>query len=98
MWRIPAERIFPARRQTQKMCIVDLNSILAGIAARMRPIVGDKLAVRTRLDPNLASVHADPKQLDWLFVSMAADAYDGMPGGGELAIATANVELKPASA
>jgi CheY-like chemotaxis protein len=80
------------------MCIVDLNSILAGIAARIQPIVGDKLVVGTRLDPNLASVHADPKQMDWLFVNMAADAYDGMREGGELAITTANVELKPASA
>jgi CheY-like chemotaxis protein len=81
------------------MCtVVDLNSILAGIAARIRPIVGDKLEVRTRLDPNLACVNADPKQMDWLFVNMAADAYNGMPSGGELAITTANVELKPASA
>jgi two-component system, cell cycle sensor histidine kinase and response regulator CckA len=98
MWRIPAERIFPARRQTLKMCIVDLNSILAGIAARIQPIVGDKLVVSTRLDLNLASVHADPKRMDWLFVNMVADAFDGIPGGGELAITTANVELKPASA
>jgi CheY-like chemotaxis protein len=29
---------------------------------------------------------------------MAADAYDGMPGGGEVSITTANVELKPGSA
>jgi CheY-like chemotaxis protein len=80
------------------MCIVDLNSILAGIAARIRPIVGDKLVVITRFDPNLAGVHADPKQMDWLFVNMAADAYDGMRVGGELAMTTANVELNPTSA
>jgi CheY-like chemotaxis protein len=80
------------------MCIVDLNSILAGIAARIGPIVGDKVAVTTQLDPNLASVQADSKQMDWLFVNMAADAFDGMPGGSELTITTANVELKPASA
>jgi two-component system, cell cycle sensor histidine kinase and response regulator CckA len=81
------------------MCtVVDLNSILAGITARLQSVVGDKLVVRTGFDPNLASVNADPKQMDWLFVNMAADAYDGMPGGGELAITTANVELKPASA
>ena len=78
--------------------LVDLNSILTGIIARMRSIAGDKLILRTQLDPNLASVNVDPKEMDWLFVNMAADAYDGMPGGGELLIKTANVELKPASA
>ncbi len=87
------------RRLTQKMCtLVDLNSILAGIATRIRPIVGDKLVLGTRLDPNLARIKGDPKQIDWLFANLAADACDGMPGGGELLITTANVELKPGSA
>jgi len=81
-----------------KMCtLVDLNSILAEIAARIRPIVNDKLVLRTQLDPNLARVKADPKQMDWLFVNLAADAYDGMRRGGELVITTANVELNPSS-
>jgi CheY-like chemotaxis protein len=87
------------RRLTQKMCtLVDLNSILAGIAARIRPIAGDKFALGTRLDPNLARVKGDPKQIDWLFANLASDACDGMPAGGELLITTANVELNPGSA
>jgi CheY-like chemotaxis protein len=87
------------RRLTQKMgTLVDLNSILAGIAARIRPIVGDKFVIGTRLDPKLARVKGDPKQIDWLFANRASDACDGMPGGGELRFTTANVELNPGSA
>lgn len=99
MRRIPrGKRAWRAKRLLRMCTVADLNSILAGIAARIQPIAGDKLVVRTGFDPNLASVNADPKQMDWLFVNMAADAYDGMRDGGELAITTANVELKPASA
>src|SRR5271155_347338 len=80
------------------MCTpVDLNSILAEIAARIRPIVSDRFVLRTQLDPNLARIQADLKQMDWLFVNLAADAYDGMRTGGELVITTANVELNPSS-
>ncbi len=87
------------RRLTQTMCtLVDLNSVLAGIAARIRPIVGDKFVLATRLDPNLERIKGDPKQIDWLFANLAADACDGMPGGGELLITTANVQLNPGSA
>lgn len=87
------------RPLTQKMCIlIDLNSVLAGIATRIRPIVGDKLVLGTRLDSNLARIKGDPKQIDWLFTNLAADACDGMPGPGELLITTANVELNPGSA
>ena len=87
------------RRLTQKMCtLVDLNSILSAIAARTRPIVGDKFVLGTRLDPNLARVKGDPKQIDWLFANLATDACEGMPGGGKLLITTANVELNPGSA
>jgi CheY-like chemotaxis protein len=86
------------RRPTQKMStLVDLNSILAEIVTRIRFRVGEKLVLETRLDPNLALIKADPKQMDWLFVNLTADAYDGMPEGGELIITTANVELKPGS-
>lgn len=77
--------------------LVDLNSILGEIAARIRPIVSDRFVLRTQLDPNLACIKADPKQMDWLFVNLAADAYDGMRSGGELVITTANVELNPSS-
>jgi len=87
------------RSLTQKMCtLVDLNSILSAIAARTRPIVGDKFVLGTRLDPNLARVKGDPKQIDWLFANLATDACEGMPGGGKLLITTANVELNPGSA
>ena len=87
------------RRLTQKMCtLVDLNSILSAIAARTRPIVGDKFVLGTRLDPNLARVKGDPKQIDWLFANLATAACEGMPGGGKLLITTANVELNPGSA
>jgi len=72
---------------------VDLNSILSEVAARISEVAEDKLRLETRLDPNLSWIQADPKQIDWLFVNLAADAYDGMPDGGTLAIRTSNVEL-----
>jgi len=72
---------------------VDLNLILGEVATRIAEVAQDKLRLETHFDPNLSCIEADPKQIDWLFVNLAADAYDGMPDGGVLVLRTSNVEL-----
>jgi len=78
--------------------LLDLNTVITRFASRVRPVAGDKAALRTQLDPNLGPIVADAKIIDWLLVNLAADAYDVMPSGGELLISTANVDLDESAA
>jgi CheY-like chemotaxis protein len=78
--------------------LIDLNAAISHFAERLRPKAGDRTSVRMELDPNSGKIAADPEQVDWLLVNLVADAYDGLPGGGEVTITTANVELNPTTA
>jgi two-component system, cell cycle sensor histidine kinase and response regulator CckA len=78
--------------------LIDLNAAITHFAERLRPKAGDRTSVRMELDPSSGKIAAALQQVDWLLVNLVADAYDGMPGGGELTITTANVELNPTSA
>lgn len=77
---------------------MDLNAAIAAFARRVRPVAGERAVLRMQLDSNLDLIAADRKVIDWLFVHLAADAYDAMPGGGELVVSTANLELDETSA
>ena len=78
--------------------LIDLNAAIIHFAERLRPKAGDRTSVRMELDPNSGKIAAGPEQVDWLLVNLVADAYDGLPGGGEVTITTANVELNPTTA
>ena len=78
--------------------LIDLNAAITHFAERLRPKAGDRTSVRMELDPNSGKIAAGPEQVDWLLVNLVADAYDGLPGGGEVTITTANVELNPTTA
>ena len=78
--------------------LMDLNAAITAFAKRVRPVAGDRAVVRTILDPHLSLIPADRKIIDWLFVNLTADAYDSMPGGGEIVVTTSNHELEETSA
>jgi two-component system, cell cycle sensor histidine kinase and response regulator CckA len=78
--------------------LIDLNAAITHFAERLRPKAGDRTSVRMELEPSSGKIEAGLGQVDWLLVNLVADAYDGMPGGGELTISTANVELNQTSA
>jgi CheY-like chemotaxis protein len=78
--------------------LIDLNATINHFAKRLRPMAGDRASVRMELDPNSGQITADPEQIDWLLLNLVTDVYDGMSGGGELTITTANIDLDPSSA
>jgi len=72
---------------------VDINAVITDLTGLLRVVVGERLVVRTKLDPKLGRINADSRQIGWVFINLAISAYDAMPVGSELLISTSNIEL-----
>jgi len=82
-----------SRKQVLEPKILDLNTVVEGVAPMLRRLIGEDVELLTRLAPDLGHVEADPGQLTQIIVNLAVNARDAMPGGGRLTIETDNVEL-----
>jgi len=78
------------RRQTLRPKVVSVNEIVEDCAGLLHRVLGEDVALRTKLDSTVANVLADPGQLGQVLMNLAVNARDAMPGGGELRIETAN--------
>jgi CheY-like chemotaxis protein len=84
-----------SRKQVLEPQVVDLNVLVAETARMLRPLLGEDVKVVTRLDPALGRARVDPAQIDQVLMNLAVNARDAMPGGGTLALETANLKGRP---
>ncbi len=82
-----------SRKQALQPRVVSLNVVVGEMDAMLRRLVGEHIAVRTHLDPELGSVKVDPGQFQQVVMNLAVNARDAMPDGGKLTIETQNVTL-----
>jgi PAS domain S-box-containing protein len=81
-----------ARRQTLDPKATDLNRLVAGLEELVRRTVGPDVQVECTAAQGLWTTRVDPSQLENSLLNLCINARDAMlPGGGRLAIATANV-------
>jgi CheY-like chemotaxis protein len=85
-----------ARRQSLRPEKIDVNALVGNIGLLLRRTLGEAIALRLELDGPLWPVMADAAQLEAALVNLATNARDAMPKGGQLDIATRNVELDAA--
>ena len=81
-----------ARRQTLKPQVVDLNSVVRNLTVFLDKVIGSDVEIQLRLD-DLKPVHADPTQIEQVFMNLCLNARDDMPSGGRLLIESEMVEL-----
>ena len=91
--RLTRQLLAFSRRQVLRAEVLDLNAVVRGIDALLRPLIGDTITLTLALDPQLGRVRADPSQLEQVIMNLVANARDAMPSGGRLRIESANVEL-----
>jgi len=82
-----------SRKQIVEPRALDINSVVMNIEKLLRRMIGDDIELKTVLCESPWTVRMDPRQLDQVITNLAINARDAMPGGGRLAIETANVEL-----
>ncbi len=87
-----------SRQQMLEPTTLDLNQVVAGMERMLRRLVGEEIELSLLTSHTLGTTFADPGQIEQILMNLVVNARDAMPGGGKVAIETANVELDAAYA
>ena len=87
-----------ARREVVRPRPLDLNDLVAGMEQMLSGAIGDHLTLVVQPAADLPPVTCDPGQIEQLLLSLALNARDAMPDGGELVIDTARYPLPSGTA
>jgi len=77
-----------SRRQPARPEIVDLNEIVARLAGLLGRLLGERIAVETKLGPGAVTIRVDQSHLEQVVMNLAVNARDAMPDGGVLMLGT----------
>jgi two-component system cell cycle sensor histidine kinase/response regulator CckA len=86
-----------SRRQTLRPEVLNLNDQLYDLSMLLKRLLGERVALDLSHGRDLWFVKADVNQFEQVVVNLAVNARDAMPGGGKLAIRTANVTASEAA-
>ncbi len=87
-----------ARRELNRPELLNVNDVVSGVENVLRRTLGEHVEFVKSLASDLPSVRADPGQLEQIFLNLAVNSRDAMPGGGRLLVETAVVDLDGAYA
>jgi signal transduction histidine kinase/CheY-like chemotaxis protein len=84
------------RKQMLKPQVLNLNTLVAQVAALLPPVLGVDIQLKLELEQDLDSIKADSSQLEQVMMNLVFNARDAMPNGGQLTIRTENAFLDEA--
>lgn len=82
-----------SRKRALQPEVLDVNEVVDGINALLHRVIGEDVALVTRLAAEPSPVRLDSGQIQQILMNLAVNARDAMPDGGTLTIETANVKL-----
>ena len=82
-----------SRQQVLNPEVLDLNVVVSELDKVLPQMLGEDIAVVTRLDPALRRVRVDRGQMEQIIMNLAVNSRDAMPKGGRFEIETQNIEL-----
>mgnify|MGYP002622787790 CR=1 FL=1 len=83
-----------SRKQVLQPRALDLNAVLGNVHRLPHRVLESNIEMRVSLAPDLASIYADPVQVEQVLLNLAVNARDAMADGGRLVIETANADLE----
>jgi len=72
---------------------VNVSSLIERMAGMLQRLIGERIRLSARCEPELWTVMADPGQLEQVLVNLVVNARDAIDGYGEITITTRNVVL-----
>jgi PAS domain S-box-containing protein len=84
-----------SRRRVLLPKVLNINTLVAKVERLLRRLIGEDIDLVTTLDAEPPFVLLDPAEIEQLVMNLAVNARDAMPQGGQLTIATENVEIPP---
>jgi PAS domain S-box-containing protein len=82
-----------SRKQVLQPAVVNLNGVVADLEPMLHRLIGEDVAIATRLAVTLDQVKVDRGQIEQVIVNLVVNARDAMPDGGRLTVETANATL-----
>lgn len=82
-----------SRQQVMTPKYLDMNALLQELVGMLHRVIPKHIETRFTPGQKLGTVHADPVQLEQVFLNLCLNARDAMPDGGRLTITTEQVEL-----
>ncbi len=85
-----------SRRESSHPRVISLNKVVRELEKLLRRTLGADIDLEIKLDDDLASIRADPGQLEQALAGLAINAREAMPDGGTLRVETTNCTLDEA--
>jgi signal transduction histidine kinase len=82
-----------SRKQSLQRAPVSLTGMVAGIEPMLARLMGEHVAIETRLDPAIPAVVADLAELEQVLTNLVVNARDAMGERGVIAVATYRATL-----
>jgi|YelNatPaOPRAMG01_1025707.scaffolds.fasta_scaffold05384_6 PAS domain S-box-containing protein len=82
-----------AHQQVIEPRVVCLNDLTMEMEKILRRLIGEKIELVSRYDPDLWDVTVDPGQYEQILLNLAVNARDAMEDGGKFTMETQNVRL-----
>jgi len=82
-----------SRKQTLRPEVMDLRDAMSDLTHLLNRLVGEKVSLTLKHDPDLWSIRADKRQFEQVVMNLVVNARDAMPEGGNIKIETRNVSL-----